>query len=167
MINAVTTAGKLRHKELHEIPLSLLACQQAEVNRDRKKMKKPYTLADFYCYAGEDEVDSIDAAYGTAAKALIDMNRFPSWALFAYKDLMKNAGKGRVPNVLCYIGEDAMILAPKINEKQCVGMLIATESASSRVVELKTLDGLDEIRIRVPILNGKVVAIENCYLDIV
>jgi hypothetical protein len=136
------------------------------MNRDRKKSKKPFVLSDFYCYAIQDEVDSIDATPGAAAKKIIELGRFPNWALFVYKDLMKNADKGRAPNVLCYLSDNVIIIAPRITGTHCVGLVIALESASNRIVQLQTLDGDDAVRVRMPILTGQTVAIENCYLDI-
>lgn len=167
-MNAITRTTELRRKELHEneIPISVLAYQQAEINRDRKKSKKPYLLSDFYCYSSQDEIDTVDSRYGRAAKRLIEARQFPNWALFVYKDLMKNADKGKDPDILCYSCENAIILAPKVSDGRCNGMLIALESASSRILTLSSPDGNDQVRVRMPRLNGKAVAMENCYLDL-
>jgi hypothetical protein len=172
IINAVKNANELRHKELHEneIPLALLACQQAEINRDRKKQKKPYEISDFYCYEVPGEQDTIDAIYSSATKQLIDLNQFPRWALFIYKDLMKNAGKAKAPNVLAYCNEHAIIIAPRVNDGICKGLVIALEYASHRVLSFDMITSdlreVDYIRIRMPKIEGKVAAIENCVMDI-
>jgi hypothetical protein len=123
-------------------------------------------LNQFFCYPDIDQQDSIDADYGCAAQKLIEMGIFPRWALFIYKDLMKNATSGKAPNVLCYQCEDAIILAPRVRDATCHGMLIAQESASSRVLTMTTPDG-DALRIRMPQIRNKIVATENCALDIV
>ena len=52
VISAVVNLAKLRARELHEYerPIAILAVQQAEMNRDKKKRKKPFefrTNADF------------------------------------------------------------------------------------------------------------------------
>lgn len=168
ILTGIQHSNTLRRRELHEneIPVSLLAYQQAEMNRDRKKSKKPFVMSDFYCYAMEDEIDSIDGIYGAAALRLIELRKFPSWGLFVYKDLMKNANNVRPPSVLCYMHEDAIILAPRITDSHCTGLLIATENVSSRIVTFKTMEGEEAVRVRMPILQGKTVAIENCYLDL-
>lgn len=168
VLNAITRTSNLRRKELHEleVPISVLALQQAEMNRDRKKNKKPFTLSDFFCYDLSDEVDSVDARYGRAAIRLIEMRQFPSWALFVYKDLIKNAHQGRDPDILCYQCENAIVLAPSITDTRCNGMLIALESASSRILTLYTIDKTEAVRLRMPRLDGKTVAIENCYMDL-
>lgn len=169
VLNAILNTNELRRRELHEneIPISVLACQQAEMNRDRKKSKKPFELSDFYCYGSPDEIDTIDSRYGRAAMQLIALGKFPNWGLFVYKDLMKNATKGKDPSILCYSCDNAIILAPQIDEYKCNGMLIALESASGRILTLSNIDETHHIRVRMPILNGKTVALENCYLDLV
>ena len=158
----------MRRAELHEneVPLTLLACQQAEFNRDRKKNKKPYQMDDFYCYAPIGSKDSVDAIYGSATKKLIEMKLFPRWGLYMYKELTENADKVKPPDILCYQCENAILLAPKIMDGVCKGMLLALEGASNRSMELTAPNG-DIIRLRMPEIKGKVVAIENCYLDIV
>lgn len=174
VLNAVTNANKLRFNELHEneVPLALLACQQAEINRDRKQRKKPYEMSDFYCYKSGDDKDSIDAPYGSASKRLIEMGMFPNWGLFVYKDLMKNADKAKPPEVLAYVSEWAIILAPRNMDDACKGLLIATEKASYRTLLFDVIkdgqpqDNNEQIRIRMPVLRGKTIAIENCMLDI-
>lgn len=149
----------------------MIACQQAEFNRDRKKRKKPYDLEDFYCYKINSDKDTVDAPYGSAASELISRSMFPSWGLFIYKELMVNASKATAPEVLCYSNKHAIILAPKIVGDTCIGMLIATEYASYRVLEfqeIKKQEGGEKItyRIRMPEVKGKTAAVENCCLDI-
>lgn len=148
----------------------MLAWQQAEMNRDRKKHKKPYEVSDFYCYKIEDNHDTIDAIYSSAASQLIAIGKFPRWGLFIYKELMKNIGKAKAPDVLAYVHESAIILAPKIMNDSCKGLLIATEGVSFRTLSFDIIrndqNSNEQIRVRMPKIDGKVVAIENCVLDI-
>lgn len=173
VLSAVESCRKLRLQELHEneVPLSLIACQQAEINRDRKSRKKPYELSDFYCYDIDADKDSIDARYGSAASALISMGLFPRWGLFIYKELMKNASNTKAPDILAYINESAIILAPVHVSGMCKGMLIGLEGISYRNLTFDIIKGdsiqVQGIRIRMPRIDGKTVAIENCMMDIV
>lgn len=148
----------------------MIACQQAEFHRDRKKKKKPYEMDEFYCFKLDEVTDSIDAQYGSAANVLIELQMFPRWGLFIYKELMKNAKKVTAPDILCYFSDNAIILAPTILGEVCKGMLIATEQASFRVIEFDIIksDGTtsEKIRVRLPQINGKTAAIENCCMDI-
>ena len=55
---------------------------------------------------------------------------------------------------------------PILTDTRCNGMLIALESASSRILTLYTIDKTEAVRLRMPRLDGKTVAIENCYMDL-
>lgn len=123
-----------------------------------------------------EEVDSIDGEYGATALELIKSKQFPSWGLFIYKDLMKNAKDTTAPTILCYLSTNVLILAPRIKDGQCIGMILALEEASSKVIELTKITKAgsqdysgypEKIRIRMPVLGGKTVAMENYYLELV
>ena len=150
----------------YERPIAILAVQQAELNRDKKKKKQPFQMEDFYLYNNQEDKDSIDSIYGAAALALIKCNAFPPWALFVYKQLLEKAEESIAPTVLCYQCDQAILLAPLINGNTCKGMLIAMESAGLRTLEMGSPCG-KSIRLRIPVINSKIIAEENCYLDIV
>ena len=150
----------------YERPIAILAVQQAEMNRDKKKRRKPFEIEDFCLYNYEENRDSIDPIYGAAAMALIGMNQFPVWALFVYKELSERASESAPPELLCFQSEEAIVLAPRITDGTCKGMLIAREAAGMRIASMKSPCG-QEIRLRIPEINTKIIAEENCYLDIV
>ncbi len=137
---------------------------QAEMNRDKKKRKKPFSLDEFYLYGDDASKDKIDPIYGASAMELIKIQAFPHWALFVYKELMERAEEGKPAEVLSYEHEDAIIIAPIVDGATCKGMLIAKEKASSRVLEMSSPCGLTA-RIKMPVINSKIIAEENCYLD--
>jgi hypothetical protein len=168
VISATSNLSKLRGRELHEYerPIAVLAVQQAEMNRDRKKRKKPFELDEFCLYNFENKKDTINPIYGAAALELIKIKEFPIWALFIYKELSERAAESAPPDVLCYKCDQAIILAPTIEENICRGMLIATELAGSRILTMQSPCG-KELRVRMPPAKAKVIAEENCYLDIV
>lgn len=154
-------------RELHEYerPISMIATQQAEINRDRSKRKRPFELEDFYLYNSKEDTDRVDPIYGAAAVALIQRGLFPFWALFAYKDLSERAEESIPPQLLCYQCDSAIVLAPQINDGICKGMLIALESANLAVLEMESPCG-NKVRMRMPEVNSKVMAKENCYMDV-
>ena len=168
MISAASNLARLRGRELHEYerPIAILAVQQAEMNRDKKKRKKPFELDEFCLYNFENKKDTISPIYGAAALQLIKTREFPIWALFIYKELSERAEESAPPDVLCYKCDQAIILAPVIEENICKGMLIATELAGSRILTMQSPCG-KELRVRMPQVNSKIIAEENCYLDIV
>ena len=167
VIEAIINSRKMRHQELHEqeIPIAQLVLQQAEVNRDAKKRKRPFSIDEFYVYPIQGEKDSISGRYGAAAKGLIAKGKFPRWGLFIYRELMENADKGKPPEKLCLTSENAIILAPEFNDSGCSGMLIALETASNKTICM-TDDNDKVFRVRMPEIKTKVVAIENCYFDV-
>lgn len=143
----------------------MIAYQNAEINRDRKSRRNPFQISEFYCYPDIESKDTIDAIYSRAAFELIRIGKFPNWALFVYKELSQNATKGKIPEKLCYANDIAIILAPQISGRTCKGMLIAMEAADKKILELISENG-DILRVRMPDILGKTVAIENCYLDL-
>ena len=151
------------HEE--EVPIAVLAWQQAEINRDRKKNKQASKLSDFFLYADSSVIDTVDAIYGAAAVKLAEMKEFPSWALFAWKDLTKNADQAAAPKELFYRGSACILLAPEISEGMVRGFLLAKKSQSGKEVLLFN-SRFKPIRVRLPKLEGEVAAIENCYLEI-
>jgi hypothetical protein len=168
VISAVINLSKMRTRELHEYerPISVLAVQQAELNRDSKKRKRPFQLEDFYLYDVKDNKDMIDSIYGAAALKLIEMGVFPTWALFVYKQLSERAEESIPPVLLCYACDQAIVLAPQIEGGTCKGMLIAMESASMRNLDFTSPCG-KSIRLRMPQIKSKIIAEENCYIDII
>jgi len=170
VIQAVISTNRLRYRELHEneAPIAMLAAQQAEINRDRKSRKKPFTIDEFFCYPSNEGKDQIDGIYGITAVELIRQRKFPSWALFVYKELAEagqNAKSSKLPDILCYVSDDALLLAPQVSDSMCKCMLIATEAASNRIMHMESPCG-KAIKAKIPEIRSKVVAIENCYIDI-
>lgn len=153
------------HEE--ERPIAMLAAQQAEMNRDKKKRRKPYDLSDFYIYVKDAGNDLPDGVYGAAAGRLITLGKYPSWALFIYNDLKVNAKNANAPEDkhVALISDNAIILAPKIRDDMCEGMLIALHNASNQVIEFKDLQG-DSIKILIPELKGQTIADEEAVLKI-
>lgn len=166
VIDAVNAAMRMRRAELHELerPISLLISQNAEINRDSKRRRKPYLMDDFYLYAdAEDTGKTPNGRYGAAALELISRSLFPSWALFVYKDLKTQAENAVAPDLLAFIHVHAIVLAPVISDNQCTGMLIALEEASGKTLTMDSPCG-KRIRIQVPELNDKVYAEEDCVM---
>jgi hypothetical protein len=167
VLNAVRASEELHRRQLHEyeLPVALMMLQTAEMNRDRKKNKKPFTLESFCFYKDPEETNSPAARYGAAAVALLDMGLFPAWALFVYKDLKTNAENAMPPEPLALVGDFVVILAPSVDEGQCTGMLIASMEASDKVVEVFSPCG-KSLTVRVPKFEGSVFALEDASLPI-
>lgn len=167
VLNAVINLNKLQQEELHnfERPVSYLAFQNAELNRDRKKTRKPFEIKDFYFYDNKELSNLPDPKYGASALALIQQKMFPVWALFIYKDLKERAGDALPPELLCVQCEDAILLAPSINDQTITGLLIANETASNQIRKMTSPCGLI-VEARLPPINNKYEAVEGAELQL-
>lgn len=122
-------------------------------------------MDEFFLYKDKEELNTPGARYGAAAKRLIEIGKFPYWALFVYKDLVARADECLPPDDLALIAEDAIIIAPSYEGFECHGMLIAMESASEKVRQFSTVHG-DFIELRLPKLDAKVSAIEDAVIKL-
>ena len=166
-MNALTRARNSRKNELHEneVPISFMIWQTAEMGRDKSKTKKPFKIDDFYVYDDASTADSVDSIYGAAALALVEAKKFPSWALFAWTELKKNADKCDPPAVLSYQSDDCLLLAPREVKGRLKGLLVAKQKVSGMLHVLRT-GPKTGIMVKIPELEGEVSVIENCYLEI-
>jgi hypothetical protein len=140
-----------------------LAFQNAELNRDKKKRNRPYKPDEFYFYQTEDDRNLPEPKYGAAAYALIEKGLFPSWALFVYKDLKERAGNAMAPELLCFSCENAIILAPSVEDGKISGMLIAGNECSGKVLEMSSPCG-KKVTVRMPPINGRYIADEDAEI---
>lgn len=161
---AYISANKRRMMELHEYerPLALQTSQQANMNRDPKKNKKPYPIEDFYMYQPKELSDTPSERYGASALWLVQEGMFPGWALFCFQELRKGAG-GNVPPLVAFIGEGALLLAPVETSNGWTGMLVASQEAAGEKVKMTSPCGV-EVQLLIPPLDGQVVAEENVEL---
>lgn len=122
-------------------------------------------MNDFFLYEPKENQDIPVSTYGSAAMKLIEMQKFPHWALFVYKDL-KQSAQGEPPDLLAYIHSNAIILAPLINHGTVKGMLICEDRAFDQTIEMKSICG-KSIKVRIPSLSGRYTAIEDMELDLI
>lgn len=167
VLEAVINLNKIKQEELHdyERPITLLAYQNAEINRDRKKQRRPHKLDDFYFYDNKELSNLPEPKYGAAAIKLIEKRLFPVWALFIYKDLKERAEDALAPELLCVQCEDAILLAPNMGDDAMTGLLIASEAASGQYRKMTSPCGL-QIETRIPIISNKYEAVEDAELPL-
>lgn len=140
--------------------------QTAEANRNPKKSKKPFSLEQFCLYADREKEKAPSARYGAATNVLIKKNLFPSWALFVYSDLQKNAGKATPPEPLAFLSKSAILLSPSCVGGYCTGMLIAEKEAAGQVIDFESPCG-KKVRMAVPGFQAAVYAEEDVSLAVV
>ncbi len=166
-IIAAEASNELYRRQLHdyERPIALMLLQNAEVNRDKKKKRKPYELNDFCFYVDKETLNLPAARYGAAGLELQRRGLLPLWALFVYPELKKNASDATLPEPLALIGEWAILLAPICEDGECSGMLIASHECSGSLQELSTLSG-EKVTLRMPIFKESVYAWEDASLPV-
>ena len=165
IVTAVRYLNEVRRQNLHEYerPLAVLALQQAEIHRDRKKQKKPYKIEDFYMYMDAAKQNMPSHRYASAFKQLLSMGLCPSWALFVYKDLTNVPDGGKIPEEIALIHPECIILGPDFNDGECRGMLLALEGASGQILEFESTSGY-RVMLKVPKISSKVIADEEACL---
>ena len=156
---------KEHKRRLHELerPTSLLTSVLANVNRNPKSRKKPYDMTEFSLYLSREDRNLPAGSYGAAALILANSGRFPTWALFCYKELVSGARQGYKPKVVAYMHEDAILLHPTHTQEGVVGFLIARQAASGELLTFTDEHG-DQVRLWVPEINAEVVAEEDITL---
>ena len=140
----------------------MLSALYANSQRDAKKTKA-YTYNDFSFYKPMDGSEIPQSHYGAAYLALLSAKKLPSWALFCYKAFAASASSDYSPSEPGFISEDAILLHPEKSGSGYKGLLLATESAGDQVRVFTNTKG-EQIKLRVPFIETKVVAHENVTL---
>lgn len=166
-IIAIDASEELYRRELHdyERPIALLILQHAELNRDRKKRRKPHELNEFCFYVDNETINMPSARYGAAGVELQRRGLLPLWALFVYPELKKNADDATLPEPLALLSEWAVLLAPICENGECSGMLIASHECSGTLQEFSSLSG-EKVSLMVPKFKESVYAWEDASLPI-
>lgn len=153
----------MRELHLNERPISMLACQAANANRDPKQRKTPYQLEDFYLYQPPELLNAPEERYGASAFWLVEQGMYPGFALFCFPEL--NAHKGEIlPTLIAYLHESAILLAPThMDESSVTGLLIAEHLASNKQLDMESPCGR-KIRVQMPAITDEVIAKEDAVL---
>lgn len=165
MLDAVRNGSEQRRRSLYEqeAPIALQTSVLANINRDPKRQKEPYKLTDYSLYVDKRDLNLPDGAYGSAALLAVKQNRFPSWALFCFKELSSQAKQGYKPSTAALVCEDAILLHPVASAGGYKGLLIALESASLKSRTF-TDDNGKTYSLNLPEIHTKVIAQEDVTL---
>lgn len=143
-----------------ELPTAQLCCITANLNRDVKKQKKPYTIEDF-CYFTDQEESGPERQAAIAYWTLVERKKIPSWALFCLNDF--KAGKGKTyATDPAFVSDHLLLLAPRETERGLKGVMIAEAPASGQQV-VGEWEG-HRMVVSVPKFDGFVVALADAEL---
>ena len=145
-----------------EKPVALLTTQNANLNRDTKRKKQPFSMEDFYLFQPLEDKNLPAERYGAAAIWLATKEMFPSFALFCFPELRKNAGK-QAPTVVAYLHPSAVLLAPTETPEGLKGLLIVESVVSEQVITMRTPCG-KEATVVIPSVRDEVAAEEDITL---
>lgn len=138
-----------------ELPTAQLCAMTANLNRNEKKQRKPFTVTDFCFFISGDDESKPEARAAIAYWTLVDRKKIPSWALFCLRDF--SAGKGKTyPTDPAFIGEGLILLAPQETEQGLRGTMLAEQRVSGKQVA-GTWEG-QHLLVSVPIFDGFVAA---------
>lgn len=147
-----------------ERPTALLAAQNANLNRDEKKRKAPFTMDDFYLYQPKEMRNAPAERYGAAAMWLVEQKMFPTFALFCFPELNKNRGSN-VPTLVAFLHPHAVLLAPTLGEDAVRGLLIVENAVSNQSITMRSPCG-QEITVKIPAVNEETAAQEDIALEL-
>ena len=134
--------------------MAQLCAITANMNRDPKKQKKPYTVEDF-TFFGASEESKPEYRAAMAYMTLLEPDELPGWALFCLNDFKSAKGK-TYPTDPAVIGDGLILLAPEENENKIKGLLLAEHKVSGKQVTVKW-EG-HTMLVSVPSFDGFVVA---------
>lgn len=96
---------------------------------------------------------------------MVKEDRFPSWALFCFKQLSEIADTSYVPSVTGFVSKDALLLHPVKEEDGYKGLLIAQESAGNQIRDFVDSKG-NKFSLLIPCVKSKVIAEEDVTLHL-
>ena len=167
VLEALEEGHELRRQELHqqELPVANLTALTANLNRDPKKNKAGYTVADFAFFADEQDLNLPDAEAAAAYMALVEQKQLPAWALFCFKEFAQRGDQVNPPQPLAAIGKNVVLLAPKQKNGGLEGLLVARSEASGTQVEV-TLAGYN-FTLAIPEFKDQIIAREDVFVPVI
>ncbi len=118
-----------------EIPIAQLCALTANMNRDPKKQKKPYSVEDFTFFSAKEE-SKPERRAAMAYMTMVERKTLPAWALFCLGDFKD--GKGQTyPTDPAVVGDGMLLLAPQENDNKLKGLLIAEQKVSGKQLEVE------------------------------
>ena len=144
--------------------MAQLIALTANMNRDPKKNRKPFSTEDF-CTFIDRASNKPEEEAALAFMALVREKELPHWALGFFSDFKHGAITKRPTKELALVGEDVILLAPLEIHEGFEGTMIAEHSASEQIRTVM-YNGM-EWTIQVPKFEGMMFAQAAMTVDII
>lgn len=144
--------------------MAQLVALTANMNRDPKKNRKPFSTEDF-CTFIDRASNRPEEEAALAFMALVREKELPHWALGFFADFKHGKITKRPTKELAMVGEDVILLAPIEIHEGFEGTLIAEQSASEQIRTVIYNDV--EFNIQVPKFEGMMFAQAGMTVDII
>lgn len=166
MIDCLLEGNRLRKEHYHalELPGAQLAALQANMNRDPKKQRKPYSVEDF-CFFVDHEANKPEVRAASAYMRLLKDNLIPPWAVFCFQDFKHATASSRPSSEVAMVGESFILLDPQEIDGGFVGLMLAEHTAASKVITVD-YDG-QHWQIQTPEFEDFVLAKAGTEVDLV
>ena len=166
VLRAIKKGHELRRRELHEQELGVanLTALTANMNRDPKKTKQPYSPHDFCFFADASDGNDPDAINASAYFDLIDNKQLPPWALFVFAEMKKMRSSLPAPDPVAATGDGFILLAPSPVNGGMEGLLIAQQKVSGQTIEVRL--GRMKLKVNVPQFEEMLLAREQVFVSV-
>lgn len=164
MTAALVEGNRARREYLHslELPVAQLCALTSNLNRDSRKNRKPYDVADFCFFVDRDGSKPEDRA-AAAYMQLVERDELPAWALFCFPDMKHGKGKPYSGDP-ALAGDGLLLLAPVEIDNGFRGLLLAEQRVAGRAV--RAVWNGDTYTVQVPRFEGYTVALAGSELDL-
>lgn len=136
----------------------------ANLNRDAKKQRKPYSAADF-CFFVDHEENRPEARAASIYMALVKAKRLPGFALPFFSDF-KHGEPSKAPlEQVVMLHPEFVFLDPQAIEGGFIGTMIAEHSVSGKTIEVEHMDQIWTIQ--VPEFEDYILAKNLVEIDVV
>ena len=115
------------------MPTAQLSALTANLNRDSKQNRKPFTADDF-CFFGDREANLPEERAARAYMKLEALEELPDWAVFCAPDFMHGEGKAFLSDPALR-GDGFLLLAPLEIDDGFRGLLIAQYKVSGATIQ--------------------------------
>ncbi|ACT65627.1 predicted protein [Cyanophage PSS2] len=126
---------KLERERFHalELPTAQLAALTANLNRDSKKNRKPFSAEDF-CFFMDRDANKPEERAARAYMKLEELEELPDWAVFCATDFLHGEGKPFLSDPALR-GDGFLLLAPVEIDEGFRGLLIAQYKVSGKKIQ--------------------------------